>query len=66
VLEATGAGEGHSSAMDAARVAAAASAGRLLLAHLPVGSKLDGEVLRQARAVFPNTDVAVEGGRYRF
>ena len=66
VHEATGAGGGHSSAMDAARVAAAASAGRLLLTHLPVGSKLDGEVLRQARAVFPNTDVAVEGGRHLF
>jgi ribonuclease Z len=66
VHEATGAGEGHSSAIEAARVAAEASARRLLLTHLPEARELGGELLRQARAVFPATEIAIEGGRYLF
>lgn len=49
----------HTAAKDAADIAKRAGAGRLLLAHYsqPVASRL----LAQARAVFPNTELAKEG-----
>jgi ribonuclease Z len=51
----------HTTAAEAAQVAKAAGAGRLLLIHAGRG---DGErLLADARAVFPETDLAPEGER---
>ncbi|MEW6548575.1 MAG: ribonuclease Z [Spirochaetota bacterium] len=46
-------GEGHSSALDAARLAAALEAKELLLVHLPPGRGLQAEMLAEARSIFP-------------
>lgn len=64
VHEANGTGGGHSSAEEAAEVARAAGAKRLLLVHLPPGDKSDA--LDAARAVFRNTDLGKEEGAYAF
>ncbi len=64
VHEATGAGPGHSSAVQAAEQAQAAGVGRLLLVHLPDGDL--GPALADARAVFPDTDLGDELGAYGF
>lgn len=64
VHEATGEGPGHSSAEQAAEVAARAGASRLLLVHLP--PLLATEHLEAARRHFANTDWGKEGGRYSF
>lgn len=66
VHEATGAGPGHSSALDAARAAREAGASRLLLVHLPPAAQLGQAELQEARQVFPDTDKGLEGGRYSF
>ncbi len=60
VHEATGEGYGHSSALQAAHVAADANAGRLVLVHLPPG--LTDADLTDARAVFADVRLGVEGG----
>ena len=57
-----GTGENHSTAAGAARVARAADVDRLLLVHLPPGDKSDA--LREARLVFPHTDLGEELGSY--
>lgn len=62
VHEATGAFAAHTSNEDAARVAAEAGAGRLLLVHLPPGVR-DAD-LAEARTIFPNTEFGEDGGRY--
>lgn len=64
VHEANGEGSGHSSMEQAAEVATAANARRLLLIHLPPGEKHDR--LRAARSIFPDTDLAEELGAYEF
>lgn len=66
VHEATGHGHGHASAEDAARVAAQAGAGRLLLVHLPPERDLDEAGMERAREVFAATEKGEEGGRYPF
>ena len=66
VHEATGAGPGHSSALDATRAAVTAGAERLLLIHLPPENQLNADMMRKARALFSNTEKAEEGGRYTF
>ncbi|MEX2543162.1 MAG: MBL fold metallo-hydrolase [Trueperaceae bacterium] len=66
IHEATGNGPGHSSAVEAARVAAEARAERLLLVHLPSEEQLGPEELATARKTFPNMEKGLEGGRYRF
>ena len=55
----------HSTSVQAAMIAKLANAGRLLLGHF--SSKYDtlGEFETEARAVFPNTDLALEGVSYR-
>lgn len=58
VHEATGAMDGHSSAADAARAARDAGADRLILVHLPAGDKT--AALREARNIFPHTDLGSE------
>jgi ribonuclease Z len=45
--------EGHSSALDAARLAAALEAKSLLLVHLPPGRSLRAEMLAEAQTLFP-------------
>ena len=62
VHEATGAGNGHSSARQAAEIAARAGVGRLLLVHLPPG--ITGDELSDARMVFAGTELGVELGAY--
>lgn len=64
VHEANGHGDNHSTATGAAEVAAEAEVDRLLLVHLPPGDKSD--VLRDARFIFPNTDLGEELGTYSF
>lgn len=54
--------ENHSTAAEAAQVADAAGAKRLLLVHLPPGDK--SEELRHARNIFPHTDLGAEMGSY--
>lgn len=64
VHEATGAGPSHSSAAEAAEVARQAGAKRLVLVHL--GPLPDGghQLLQEARAIFPATELGADGGRY--
>jgi len=62
VHEANGVGDGHSTAAGAAEVAAEAGVDRLLLVHLPPGDK--STALREARQVFPHTDLGAELGTY--
>jgi ribonuclease Z len=66
VHEATGEMPGHSSALGAAGIAARANVKHLILIHLPPKAQLDDAMLDRARAIFPNTDKGLEGGRYRF
>ncbi len=51
----------HSTASEAARIARAADAGRLLLGHFSKAYNDEKRHLAEARAVFPATDVANEG-----
>ncbi|WP_245850543.1 MBL fold metallo-hydrolase [Longimonas halophila] len=62
IHEATGAGPGHSSMVEAADIARAAGVDRLVLVHLPPGPK--HEPLEAARDVFPETTLGVEGKSY--
>lgn len=66
VHEATGEGPGHSSAMDAARIASEAEVKALWLVHLPPEAKLDEAAMQEARKVFCETRKADEGGSYTF
>lgn len=51
----------HSTAEDAARVAKSAGAARLVLTHISPRYSDTSLLLEQARAVFPNTEIAVDG-----
>ncbi len=64
VHEANGAKYGHTAPTDAARVAAAAKAKRLILTHLP--PHISDEDLAEPRSVFPATELAKELGNYPF
>lgn len=55
----------HSTARDAATIAQAAGAKRLLLGHFSSRYKHLDELLAEARAVFPATDLAEEGSLVR-
>ena len=55
---------GHSTAADAARTALAAGAGRLLIGHFSSRYRDLTPLLDEARAIFPDTDIAVEGETY--
>ncbi len=55
VHEANGTGPGHSSAQDAARVAAEAKAGKLFLTH--ISQSISEDDIREARSIFPHTYV---------
>lgn len=62
VHEASGAGPGHSSAVQAAHIARKADVERLLLVHLPPDATKDD--LAEARSVFEATEHGYELGRY--
>jgi ribonuclease Z len=64
VHEASGDFPGHTTMEDAARVASAAGAERLVLVHLPPGVA-DGD-LEAAREIFPRVELGIDGGRYDF
>lgn len=64
VHEANGVGDNHSTAAGAAEVASEADVDHLLLVHLPPGDKR--EALREARFIFPNTELGEELGAYSF
>ncbi|HHO56683.1 MAG TPA: MBL fold metallo-hydrolase [Trueperaceae bacterium] len=66
VHEASGEFPGHSTAIEAAQVAARANAKRLILVHLPPKEHLDNHLIAKARAIFSNTDKGIEGGKYHF
>ena len=55
---------GHSTAHQAAKVAAMAGVGRLLIGHFSSRYKDESVLLDEARALFPATDIAVEGCSY--
>jgi len=57
-------GDNHSTAAEAAEAAKAADADRLLLVHLPPGDK--SNALKEARSIFPHTDLGTELGTYSF
>jgi len=55
-------GDNHSTAAEAAEAASKAEADHLLLVHLPPGDKRDA--LKEARSIFPHTDLGTELGTY--
>ncbi|MFP4485238.1 MAG: MBL fold metallo-hydrolase [Spirochaetaceae bacterium] len=66
IHEATGSMGNHSSVHDAARVAARAACGRVLLVHLPPAASLTDDMIAEARRTFANLDRGREGGTYRW
>lgn len=54
----------HSTASQAATLAKNANAGRLLLGHFSTRYKDLNPMLREARAIFPNTELAEEGKKF--
>jgi len=58
---------GHSHTAAVAQVAAAAQVGRLILIHHnTLGLKIDGAELESARAIFPSTEVGLDGMEVEF
>ena len=55
---------GHSTSVDAAEIALAAGAKRLIIGHFSSRYKEPSILLDEARAVFPATDIATEGETY--
>lgn len=66
VHEATGAWHGHSSAGDAAEVAATAHAGRLVLVHIPPLTDGGDAMLLEAREHFARTELGHDGAVHAF
>lgn len=64
VHEASGEHSGHTTVEGAARVAAEAGAGRLVLVHLP--PEVGEDELRAARGHFERTELGEDGARYGF
>ena len=60
IHEATGKHPGHSTAADAAQIAAAAEVGALYLVHLPPKQELDEAAMDAVRDIFPATEKAEE------
>jgi ribonuclease Z len=55
----------HSTAKEAAKVAAEAGAGQLLIGHFSARYRQLDSLLSEARSVFPNTELATEGSSFR-
>lgn len=64
VHEATGDFAGHTSAQDAAHIAAQAGVGKLVLVHIP--SDTPPDALAEARASFPEIEIGEDGASYAF
>lgn len=64
VHEASGSYGGHTTVEGAARVAARAEAGRLILVHLP--PDVDAGELARARETFPHIELGEDGGKHDF
>ena len=54
-------GRGHSTTVEAAKVAAKAEAKRLIIGHFSSRYKEHDTLCAECREIFPNTDIAVEG-----
>lgn len=54
----------HSTALDAAKIAKMANAGKLIIGHFSSRYKSTEPFLREARAIFPNTEDVVDGKTY--
>ncbi len=54
----------HSTALQAARMAQLAGAGKLVIGHLSSRYKVGEALLREARTLFPETELAFDGARY--
>ncbi len=54
----------HSTAKDAANIARLAGVGQLIIGHFSSRYDNDVQLINEAKSVFPNTIVAVEGGKY--
>jgi ribonuclease Z len=57
-------GRGHSTTVEAAKVAAKAGVGRLLIGHFSSRYKELEPLLEEAREIFPATEIAEEGKTY--
>ncbi len=66
VHEATGEGPGHSSATDAAKLAARAGAKRLRLVHIAPNRALGNSTLDEARKYFPDITLGADGDAVTF
>lgn len=66
VHEATGKSPGHSSALEAAEVAASSGARRLILVHLPPDVDTAEVAIADARQTFPGLELGADGGRVEF
>ena len=55
----------HSTALDAAKIAQAANAGKLILGHFSARYKETEIFLQEARIVFPETEAAVDGQTFK-
>ncbi|HRO45062.1 ribonuclease Z [Agriterribacter sp.] len=58
------AGRMHSTSVQAAAIALKANAGKLLIGHFSSRYETLDDFVTEARAVFPNTDLAIEGATY--
>ncbi len=58
------AGRMHSTSSQAAAIALRAGAGKLLIGHFSSRYETLDDFITEARAVFPNTDLAIEGATY--
>jgi ribonuclease Z len=54
----------HSTAMDAAKIAKMAEAGKLLIGHFSTRYDDDKPFVDEARTIFPNTEAAADGTSY--
>jgi ribonuclease Z len=54
-------GRGHSTTIEAAKVAAKAEAKRLIIGHFSSRYKSHETLVEECRTIFPNSDIAVEG-----
>ena len=55
----------HSTARQAAQIAVKANAGKLIIGHFSNRYKTNDSFLTEAREMFPNTDLATEGQRFK-
>jgi ribonuclease Z len=54
-------GRGHSTTIEAAKVAAKAEAKRLIIGHFSSRYKSHEPLVEECRTIFPNSDIAAEG-----